>query len=475
MIIKNIEALTSHGNVNGRKTVLTILEAGLEASDPYENTKRLIRVQGGKLIVGHKDFIGRYKPKEDMPLVFDLSKVGNIYLVGGGKAAQRMAHAIEDVLGDLIVDGQLNAKKGEPRLLRRVPLTFAGHPLPDEDSVAGARRIMEIEQKARKGDLVFFVQSGGASALTTLPGPGLSLQDIQDVTRMLFFERGASMPELNSVRGILAVLTGRHERYIGDATMIEIDTDEIPPWTPLDSIHRKRSSTVYTSEGSYQRAIETLKRYDLWSEVPQSVRTYLENADPRYDITRPAEREAKPRYYFRVFGPEYMLEGTKKKAEQMGVNAYIFASSLNDIEASAMAEMLAFAAREVETRGQPFKAPCAIIFGGEPTVTVGGATGKGGRNQEFALSTAPRIEGSKNIAVAAADSDGSDGPTIAAGGIVDGYTMDRAKELGIDAYGELSNHNSHGVLTRLGDAIITGVRSTNVRGLGIVYIEKTSS
>jgi len=453
---------------------LGILEAGLAASDPYENAAKLVRVQGGKLIVGHRDFIGRYKPKEEMPLVFDLSKVGNIYLVGGGKAAQRMAHAIEDVLGDLITDGQLNAKKGEPQLLKRVPVTFAGHPLPDEDSVSGARRIMEIEQKARKGDIVFFVQSGGASALTTLPGPGLSLKDIQDVTRMLYFERGASMPELNSVRGILAILTGRHERYVGDATMIEFLTDEIPFWTPLDSIHRKISSTVYTSEGSYQRAVEVLKKYKLWDEVPKPVRTYLEKADPRYDNVQAAEREAKPRYYFRVFGPEYMLEGARKKAEELGVNAYIFASSINDIEASAMGEMLAFAAREVETRGQPFKAPCAIIFGGEPTVTVGEATGKGGRNQELALSTAPRIEGSKNIVVAAADSDGSDGPTIAAGGVVDGYTMDRAKEAGINVYEELSNHNSHGVLTRLGDTIITGVRSTNVRGLGIVYAGKTS-
>jgi len=474
MIIKNLDALTSHGNVDGRKTLLTILEAGLKASDPYENTTKLVRVQGGKLIVGHRDFIGSHKPKEEMPLVFDLAKVGNIYLVGGGKAAQRMAHAIEDVLGDLITDGQLNAKKGEPKLLKRVPVTFAGHPLPDEDSVSGARRIMEIEQKARKGDIVFFVQSGGASALTTLPGPGLSLKDIQDVTRMLFFERGASMPELNSVRGILAVLTGRHERYIGDATMIQVDTDEIPPWAPLESIHRKRSSTVYTPWGSYQRAIETLKRYDLWSKVPQSVRTYLENADPRYDITTPTERETKPRYYFRVFGPEYMLEGTRKKAEELGVNAHIFASSINDIEASSMGEMLGFMAREVETRCQPVKAPCAIIFGGEPTVMVGSATGKGGRNQEFALSTAPRIEGSKSIVVAAADSDGSDGPTSAAGGIVDGYTMGRAKEAGIDIYEELSNHNSNGVLARLGDAIITGVRSTNVRGLGIVYVGKSS-
>src|SRR5512136_92037 len=130
MIVKNGERLTSQCNVDGRKTVLDILEAGFEAADPYENVRKLIRIQGGKLIVGGKDFPtgGRM---QDEPLVFDLSKIGNIYVAGGGKASQRQAKAIEDVLGDLITEGQINAKKGEPLWCRRVHVTFASHPIPD--------------------------------------------------------------------------------------------------------------------------------------------------------------------------------------------------------------------------------------------------------------------------------------------------------------------------------------------------------
>ena len=122
MRIKNIERLTSHGNVGGRKAILEIFEAGLGAADPYENVKKLIRIENGKLIVGHKAFS---MPLGQEPLVFDLSQVGNIYVVGGGKAAQRQAEAIEDVLGDLITDGHLNAKKGDNiRLKRTVPIQF---------------------------------------------------------------------------------------------------------------------------------------------------------------------------------------------------------------------------------------------------------------------------------------------------------------------------------------------------------------
>jgi len=465
MVIKNIQTLTSHGNTDGRKIILEILEAGFAASDPYENTKKLIRVQDGKLIVGHKDLpIDRPRQTRHEPLIFDLSKVGNIYVVGGGKAAQRQAKAIEDVLGDLITEGHINAKKGEQVQLKRIEVTLAGHPIPDKDSIEGSQRILEIYKKARKGDIVFFSESGGGSALMALPGPGLTLEDLQDVNRLLYFERGASMWETNAVRWQLMILRGRHERYVGDATFIGIHTDERPPGLRVSLRGR------LGSEGTYEEAIDVLKRYQIWDKVPQSVRAYLEKADPRYGRIRPGELDGKPIYHFRVMGPEYMLDATKKKAEELGVNAAIIASSLSDIEAQAAGQMLAYAAQEVEVYSRPFEPPCALMCGGELLVAVGKATGLGGRNQEFVLSTAPRIDGSENIVVASADSDGTDGPTDAAGGIVDGYTMERAREAGVDVFEELGNHNSYGVLNKLSDNIFTGVRGTNVQDLRVAYI-----
>lgn len=470
MRIKNLERLTSHGNVGGRKAVLEIFEAGLEAADPYENVKKLIRIENGKLIVGHKAFS---RPLGQEPLVFDLSQVGNIYVVGGGKAAQRQAEAIEDVLGDLITDGHLNAKKGDEIRLKRIGVTLADHPIPDANSVEGARRILEIERKAKKGDIVFHSESGGGSALLTLPAPGITLQDLQEVNRLLYFTCGATMWDTNAVRNQLVLLRGRHARYVGDATLIQISTDERPPGLRVSVIGK--DSTQRSGVDSYQYAIDVLKTYHCWEKVSQSVRTYLTKADLRYGPLRPEERRGKRRHYFRVMGPEYMLEAAKNKAEEMGLNTAIIVSSLSDVEAQPTAETFAYIAQEIETYGRPFKPPCVLLCGGELVVTVGEETGVGGRNQEFALSAVPRIAGSKNIVIASMDSDGTDGPTDMAGGIVDGYSMERAKEAGVDIFEELRRHNSTMALNKLGGTICTGIQGTNVQDLRITYVGKKGS
>jgi glycerate 2-kinase len=167
-----------------------------------------------------------------------------------------------------------------------------------------------------------------------------------------------------------------------------------------------------------------------------------------------------------------MLNAAKKKAEELGIYAPIIASSPDDIEARPFGETLACVAQEVECYSRPFKPPCIMICGGELLVTVGKSTGCGGRNQEFALATAPKIEGSKKIVVASVDSDGTDGPTEMAGGIVDGYTMERAKKTEVDVAEELANHNSYAALKKLEDNILTGARGTNVQDLTLVYIAR---
>lgn len=140
MLVKNYEGLTSHGCIEGRKIVLDIIEAGLRAADPYQNIRKMVRIEDGKLLVGHKSYAVRDTVNVELPLIFDLSQVGNVYLFGGGKAVQRMAQAVEDSLGDLITDGQINAKKEDVLRCKKVNVTFAGHPIPDKDSVDGAMR-----------------------------------------------------------------------------------------------------------------------------------------------------------------------------------------------------------------------------------------------------------------------------------------------------------------------------------------------
>jgi len=464
MIIKDRAALLSHGNTAGRQTVLDIIEAGLAAPDPYENTKKVVRLEKGKLILGHPDFS---QPPGQEPIVYDLKDVKNIYVVGGGKAAQKMAKGLEDALGDLITGGQVNAKKGEQVILKRINVALAGHPIPDEDSVAGAARMLEIEKSARGGDIVFWLNSGGGSALKALPAPGITLQDLQEVYRILYFGCGASMPEANAVRNLLTVVRMKHPKYVRGATLVQLLTNELP-----------RRLRVHMSEFPYQDEYENakyvLKKYRIWQRVPALVRTFLNKADPAYLRPTPEELKQRPYYIYQVMGPEYLIDAAKAKAEELGLNTTVLATSLNDVEAQPAGAILATIAQESEVLGRPLEPPCVFLVGGEVVVPIGQETGLGGRNQELVLAAAPRIAGSRNIVIASVDSDGTDGPTNVAGGIVDGDSMERIRQLGFDLGEELKRHNSSPVLEKLGDSIVTGNTGNNVRDLRVIYVGRSS-
>lgn len=463
-MIRNSTQLSSHGNIEGRKTLLPVLEAGLLAADPYPNVQKMIRISGNHLLIGHHAFAFENTVDLTLPLVFDLSQIEHIYLLGGGKAVQRMAQAVEDVLGDLVTGGQINAKKGEPQRCHRVNVTFAGHPIPDEDGVEGAQRKHQIEEQITDRDLVFYFSSGGGTATLAWPAPGLTLKDLQIVTRLLYFEKGASMPEKNRVLGKLRMpRTGKTT----NAPVIYIRSSETPP---AGRVHHR----AFPSDD----AIDILTRYELWEKIPEAVRTHLQHVhqDPQFDAYRPlpihTEFHYPQVYQFRVIGPEYMLHEAQRCALEQGIQAHIISSSLNDIEVQPIAETFANVACEIERNGQPFKPPCILIIGGELTVSTERTTGRGGRNQEFALATAPGISGSNSIVVAALDADGADGPTNVAGAIVDGYTMTRVQDCGVNIFEELKNHNSHGVMTKLDDTIFTGLLGQNLRSLLLLFIAK---
>jgi glycerate-2-kinase len=473
MIIKNRAALFAHGNVAARRAVLDILEAGLGAADPYQNVRNLIRIEGNKLIVGNDQLCPEHLPGLPLPppgrelsgepLVFNLDTIRHIYVVGGGKAAQSQAQAIEDVLGDRITAGHVNAKKGDEIYCKRIEITLAGHPMPDEDSVAGARRILELEQAAGPDDLVFLSESGGGSALMALPAPGITLADVQEVNRLLYFGCGAPMPVANAVRNQITVVRSKHSRHI-KSTMIHIATPETPPALRVHINERPKE------RDSYAHAIHILKDYDLWDKVPASVRAFLLKADPDYAAQRPEEWYDKPHYYFRVMGPEYMLDAAKRQAEEQGLRAEILVSSLSDVAAQPVGETMAYVAQEIEALDRPLPSPCVLLCGGELLVAVGDEQGLGGRNQEFALAAALRIADSERIVIASADSDGADGPTDVAGAIVDGRTLRRAQEVGLDLRDTLRRHDTYRAFTALGDTIHTGILRTNVRDLRVIYV-----
>ena len=464
--IQNVETLLSTGNLPGRQAMVQILEAGLRAADPYHNARKLIRLEGGKLVVGNKDFEPTGSPRSGDE-VYDLSKVRNIYVVGAGKGIQNVARAMEEVLGDRLTGGHVIDKKGHPVILKKIGVTLGGHPAPDEDCVRGCEKILEFARGLTDQDLVFTCTANGVSSLLTLPAPGLTLEDLRQTTLVTQIERGMPTRELSPIRNHLDRMKGgRISRYFHPAKMIHIIS--IDPGDYDQRMYQNYWLHNLPDYTTFQDAIDSLKRYDAWEAVPAAVRRHLEKADPREETLKAGDFE---KMSFRIFGlmPGYWQSGkvfpAMKKAEDLGFKAVMLADRLIEIEASQAGIYMASMANTIERSGQPFEPPCALFSSGELVVTVGKEKGIGGRNQEFALAAALKIGGSENIVMASVDTDGTDGPGFQfshgttgipclAGGIVDGKTTEEAKERGVDIIGALRHHDTTHALWKLQSGVV---------------------
>jgi len=448
-MIRNKEELLSHGNRELRKIALDIIEYSIKAVNAYEAAKGRIKIEDGRLVIAD--------------LIYDLSKVRNLYVIGGGKASFPIAKALDEILGSRIKQGVINVKRGEKRRLRYIKVIEAGHPIPDEAGLEGAKEMMKIAEEAEESDLVFCVITGGASALMPLPAGDISLEDKKKVTELLL-KCGAKINEINAVRNhISAIKGGKLAKYIHPAEIINlIVIDEVAglPWGP-----------TVPDETTFNDAINVLKKYRLWGKVPINVRKYLKEgvANPSLETLKPKDFKEFKVHNIILADNKLMCKAAKKRAEELGFNALILSTKLEG-ESREAGIVLASIAKEIEGDNQFIKPPCVLILGGETTVTITGRSGKGGPSQEFVLGASLEIAESKKIVVASIDTDGTDGPTEVAGGIVDGFTMQRAKEKNVDVFKNLIKHNAYEVLMKLQDAIITEPTETNVMDLNIFVI-----
>jgi len=450
VIIKNRDELTSHGNVIGRRLVLDIIEYALEAMDPKEQVKKLVRIENSDVLkVGN--------------LEYSLSKVGNIYVLGAGKGSVFIAEALEEVLGDKIKDGIIVEKRGQGRKLKRIKVIEGGHPLPDKTGYEAAQSIVSLAKDAREGDLVFVCITGGASALLPLPAEGITLEDKIKVTDMLL-KCGARIDEINAVRNHISLLKGgRLAQYIHPAQIINfIVIDEVAglPWGP-----------TVPDTSTFKDAIYVLKKYNLYDKIPLTIKNHLERGlrDKSLETPKPSDFKGMKVHNFILGNAEMVCEAADKRARELGLNSMIL-STMIEGESKDVGIVLAGIAKEIAKNRRPIAPPCAVICGGETTVTITGEAGEGGRNQELALSFSTMIKGNERIVFASVATDGTDGPTDIAGGLVDGYTIDRAEELGLDINEHIVRHNSSYVLKKLGDAIYTGLTRTNVMDLRVFIV-----
>jgi len=457
MIIKNVRRIIKNGFTPKlrrlREDAVEILEAALEAADPYRAVERALTLEGDSLKVGSH--------------TLTLKAYRRILVVGGGKASGRMAEALEHILGDLLDGGVVIVPRGTETDLRlkRIKALGSSHPLPDAEGVKAVGEMLNLLEDVDEETLILAVISGGGSALMTYPAEGVSLEELREITSKLMLA-GARINELNAVRKHLsAIKGGRLAARAQPATVVSLILSDVVG-DPLDTI---ASGPTAPDSTTYGDAVEALKRYGLWTEAPPSVRRRLEaGLKGEVDETpKPGDPIFKRVLNIVVANNYTAASAALKRAESLGYRALLLSTRVEG-EARVIGGLYASIAQEVVSTGHPLKPPAAIIAGGETTVTVRGP-GRGGRNQELALASALGLRGLDAL-VASMATDGVDGPTDAAGAVADGMTVERAEALGIDPLEHLNRNDSYNFFKPLGDLIETGPTGTNVNDIAVILV-----
>ncbi|MGI6377168.1 MAG: glycerate kinase type-2 family protein [Anaerolineae bacterium] len=434
-----------------RREVVSIMEAALAAVDPGAAVERALQREGDLLLV-----YGRR---------YDLAAIDRVWVVGAGKAGAPMASAVERVLGERVSGGLVNVKYAHVQPTERVALNEAGHPIPDEQGVEGARRIAALLAGAGERDLVICLISGGGSALMTLPAEGISLGDMQALTAALL-AAGATINEINAIRKHLDVVKGGGlARLAAPARVVALLLSDVVG-NPLDVI---ASGPTVPDTATFADAQALLERYGLWEQAPAAIRQRLQRgvAGELPDTPKAGDPLFERVQNVIVASNDIAARAAEERARELGYRALVWSTYVEG-EAREVARVQAALAKEMLSSGRPVAPPACLISGGETTVTLRGQ-GRGGRNQEMALAAAIALEGWDNVAIACLATDGTDGPTDASGAYADGSTLARARALGLDAWAHLQNNDAYPFFAQLGDLLLTGPTNTNVNDLTLVF------
>ena len=435
-----------------RKAALGIFTAAVRAVDPGEAVHRHLMRDGMRLRIGQD--------------TLDLATIGEVVVVGCGKAAAPMAAAVEEILGDRIGRGVVVTKTGHVQPTRKIRIHEASHPVPDDAGITGARAILDHVRGLRPNDLVLVLISGGGSALTPAPVEGISLTEKQALTKALL-ACGADIREMNTLRKHISRFKGGQlARAAQPARVVTLILSDIVG-DPLDAI---ASGPTVPDPTTYADALGVLDKYRIRGGIPAAVRNRLEaGASGEFPETPKPEDPLFARVSNLIVGSNIQaLEAARSEADALGLTPMILSSSIEG-ETREIARMHAALAREVRASGNPLPPPACLISGGETTVTLHGS-GKGGRNQEFVLAAALDIAGLPQTVILSAGTDGTDGPTDAAGAIADGDTCERGIAAGLHPRKALDGNDAYPFFERLGDLILTGPTKTNVMDVRLVLV-----
>src|ERR687885_22914 len=392
-----------------------ILSAGLAAADPEEAVLRSVRLEGGSIRAGDERF-----------------EAERVYVLAVGKAAGAMARAAEQLLGERLAGGLVVTKYGHEASSDRLETIFAAHPEPDERGVEAARRAEELANSLREGDLLLALISGGASALLADPAPDVGLQNMKRLTGALL-RSGANIGEINTVRKHVSVLKGGGlVSLAAPASTIALLLSDVVG----DDISAIASGLTAPDPTTLDDARKVLARYAI--EPPERVVEHLERAE---ETPKPGDALFEGVVNVVCGSGRHAVEAAAEKARDLGYEPLILSTTVTG-DARGIASFHAAVIREALESGNPIGPPCAFLSGGEATVTVRG-DGKGGPNQEFALALALELDGVEGWAAFAADTDGNDGPTDAAGGMGTGGTARAIREGGPNSREALQKNDSY--------------------------------
>lgn len=483
MRIKNTDSLTLHGNRAGREIVTKLLDAGLDALDPYFRVKEFIKLRDNKIIINNNGFEMKNDPHSG-EICLDLKNYDRVFVIGAAKGIQRAALAFEEVLGDVLTGGHVIGKHGEEIICKKIGVTLAGHPVPDEFCVKGCRKIEELICDVNERDLIFTVFGSGCGSLFTYPAGNITIDDISKFTYMMQIEKGVPTSDLNPIRThIDRFKGGRITRLLKKATLIHtVTADPSKMNTPVlrvpyfEMLSNNTFFPTVATASTYKDCIDIIRKWDAWEETPKSIREHLlDGTDENMSVEEYESYNC--RFFGLIFKDSTVYPAVRKKAAELGIRC-IMLSEYMEAEAREAGYVDANMALCCERLAEPFRAPVVLMSSGENVVTVGKECGVGGRNQEYCLAAAMKIAGSKNIVIGAVDTDGTDGPggfvyenapSCLAGAVVDGYTIDEAEEKGIDLQNALKTHGTSEPLWRL-DCGVWATANVSALDLRIIYI-----
>ncbi len=454
--IRNASSLVERGATLTSKQARTLaihsLECALKAADPNRLVRANVKVEESCLHVGDQ--------------LFDLSEFKHLYVLGGGKAGCAMAQAIEELVCDKITAGFVIVPYGYKAQTHKIEIHEASHPVPDLSGVEGTQQIIKIAEQASRDDLIVCLISGGGSSLMALPREGVTLQDEQTVTTALL-KSGAPITEINSVRKHLSAFKGGWlAKKAYPATVVSLIISDVLG-DPVDSI---ASGPTAPDLSSFKDAKEVLEKHKLWDITPFSVRKVFSegSAGLLTETPKPGDPAFTKAYNFVIGNNRTATRAAAESLKSEGIRTIHFDEPLEG-EAKQVGTGLANFASRVSDYTFSLPRPLAAVAGGETTVVVTG-NGLGGRNQELALSAALHLKDAETCVIASMSTDGVDGPTDAAGAIIDRDTIKRSIEIGLNAAKSLSENDSYTFFSKLGDLIFTGPTGTNVNDVSVIIV-----